>query len=371
MKETKIEGYSRLGLMGGTFDPIHYGHLAAAECVRAELMLDIVVFMPAGIPAFKQGESTDGRHRYEMTNLACMPNKNFFCSQMEILREGTTYTVDTVRELKAAAGSAKLFFIIGADAFANIEKWHDYKSLIKLTTFAVVNRPGAELKKKHGIKAKYIEIPALDISSTEIRKRAAKGGSLRYLTPDSVAEYIKEHNLYKLPLSVKEIQTKLKRMIPGKRYNHSLSVAEEAKRLAILHGADSDKAYLAGLLHDCAKSPGGGDALTHGANGAKVTRAEFCITDEDLLNAIKYHTTGRPGMSLLEKIIFVADSIEPARAKYYDIKTAKINAEYDIDAAVIEVLARKIEGAGENAHPISIKAREFMVYHIYKNTTDI
>ncbi|WP_306792813.1 nicotinate-nucleotide adenylyltransferase [Collinsella ureilytica] len=201
----------RLGIMGGTFDPIHYGHLVTAEEARDALDLDLVVFMPAGSPAFKAPERvTSAEDRYAMTLLATSANPAFDASRFEIERAGTTYTVDTLRALRAHYPSnVKLFFITGADAILEILSWRDAHALASLTTFIAATRPGydmaraAEVVQSSGIgfDVRYIEIPALSISSTDIRRRVAEGKSIRYLTATSVIGFIKKNGLYRQDFS--------------------------------------------------------------------------------------------------------------------------------------------------------------------------
>lgn len=196
----------RLGIMGGTFDPIHYGHLVTAEQAREALGLDLVLFMPAGTPAFKIEENVTGAEdRYAMTLLAIAANPSFDVSRFEIEREGITYTVDTLRELRAHyPQNVHLYFITGADAILDILSWHDAASVAKLATFIAATRPGYDISKaserieESGIEfdVRYIEIPALAISSTNIRERVFLGKSVRYLTSESVIGYIRKNGLY-------------------------------------------------------------------------------------------------------------------------------------------------------------------------------
>jgi len=388
--------------MGGTFDPIHYGHLAAAEHVRDELGLDTVLFIPSGTPAFKEKQKASAApHRFAMTALAIGDNARFHISGIEMERKGKSYTVDTLREIASKLPpKTKLYFIIGADAFMHINKWKQRDELFKLTHFAVTSRPGTcardaqvmakHLKEESKARIKMLEIPGLDISSSDIRNRVAYGWSIRYLVPGPVAAYIKEHKLYLREIPVKDIKMELEKRLSKKRYAHALSVAEEAKRLAGIHGADADRAYLAGLLHDAAKGMDDADllktaelfkipldgymletpGLVHSHVGAGIAAVKYNVADADVLNAIKYHTTGRPAMSLLEKIVFTADFTEPSRSALEGVKAAREYAEYDIDAAVIEALDRKMRAAGDAAHPLSRDAREYMTYHLHPDTED-
>ncbi|WP_085830345.1 nicotinate-nucleotide adenylyltransferase [Collinsella vaginalis] len=197
----------RLGIMGGTFDPIHYGHLVTAERAREALDLDLVLFMPAGSPAFKLHERvSNAEDRYAMTLLATATNPLFDASRFEIDRAGTTYTVDTLRALRAHyPDNVKLYFITGADAIMDILAWHDAADLARLTTFIAATRPGydiervGEIVESSGIDfdVRYIEIPALAISSTSIRELVAAGKSVRYLTATAVEGYIRKMGLYR------------------------------------------------------------------------------------------------------------------------------------------------------------------------------
>lgn len=198
---------TRLGIMGGTFDPIHFGHLVAAEEALVQFNLDKVVFMPAGRPALKsQGEVTPGEHRYLMTVLATASNPDFEVSRMELDRPGTTYTIDTLRTMRQTYGqTAELFFITGADAVWEIVQWKDAEEFAGLATFIAATRPGYDLqaaRREHTamlskLSIEFIEVPALAISSTDIRKRIRERRPIRYLVPESVAGYINKYRLYR------------------------------------------------------------------------------------------------------------------------------------------------------------------------------
>lgn len=196
----------RLGIMGGTFDPIHYGHLVTAEQAREALDLDLVLFMPAGSPAFKQDQRvSDPEDRYAMTVLATAANAAFYASRFEIDRPGITYTVDTLGDLRSQyPDNVELYFITGADAIMDILAWHDAERLASLATLIAATRPGYDIDTaKARIAAsgidfdvRYIEIPALAISSSSIRDLVAAGKSPRYLTSESVMGYIHKNGLY-------------------------------------------------------------------------------------------------------------------------------------------------------------------------------
>ena len=196
----------RLGIMGGTFDPIHNGHLVAAEQASDDLGLDLVVFMPAGRPAFKLDKKvTSGEDRYAMTLLATSDNPHFTASRFELDREGVTYTADTLRLLHGIyPDNVRFYFITGADAIADIVTWRDAADIARLARIVAATRPGYDLRHAQKVieesglpfDVTYLEIPALAISSTYLRMRAELGQSLRYLTPDTVTGYIRKHGLY-------------------------------------------------------------------------------------------------------------------------------------------------------------------------------
>ncbi|MBD7918092.1 nicotinate-nucleotide adenylyltransferase [Cellulomonas sp. Sa3CUA2] len=190
----------RLGVMGGTFDPVHHGHLVAASEVAARFDLDEVVFVPTGNPTFKQHvEVSPAEHRYLMTVIATASNPRFTVSRVDIDRAGLTYTVDTLRDLKTERPDADLFFITGADAIAQILTWKDAAELFDTARFVAVTRPGHALS-VDGLPAgrvDVLEVPALAISSSDVRARARAGEPVWYLVPDGVVQYIAKHRLYR------------------------------------------------------------------------------------------------------------------------------------------------------------------------------
>lgn len=188
----------RVGVMGGTFDPIHHGHLVAASEVAQWFDLDEVVFVPTGQP-WQKSDVSPSEHRYLMTVIATASNPRFTVSRVDIDRSGPTYTIDTLRDLKAERPDAELYFITGADAIAQILSWRDHDELWDLAHFVAVSRPGHVLS-TDGLPTEdvsQLEIPALAISSTDCRDRVGRGHPVWYLVPDGVVQYIAKHHLYR------------------------------------------------------------------------------------------------------------------------------------------------------------------------------
>ncbi|MGN7968069.1 nicotinate-nucleotide adenylyltransferase [Microbacterium sp. 22296] len=188
----------RIGVMGGTFDPIHHGHLVAASEVAQSFDLDEVVFVPTGRP-WQKDDVTESEHRYLMTVIATASNPQFTVSRVDVDRAGPTYTIDTLRDLREQRPGAELFFITGADAVEQILSWRSHQQLWDLAHFVAVSRPGHVLSTE-GLPSENVsqlEIPALSISSTDCRARVRRGHPVWYLVPDGVVQYIAKHHLYR------------------------------------------------------------------------------------------------------------------------------------------------------------------------------
>ncbi|MCR2811727.1 nicotinate-nucleotide adenylyltransferase [Microbacterium sp. zg.Y1090] len=188
----------RIGVMGGTFDPIHHGHLVAASEVAQSLDLDEVIFVPTGQP-WQKHQVSAAEHRYLMTVIATASNPRFTVSRVDIDRGGPTYTTDTLRDLKVQRPDAEFFFITGADAIAQIFTWRDHEELWSLAHFVAVSRPGhvLDIEDLPAEGVSQLEVPALAISSTDCRDRVHRGYPVWYLVPDGVVQYIAKHHLYR------------------------------------------------------------------------------------------------------------------------------------------------------------------------------
>ncbi|RAV33702.1 nicotinate-nucleotide adenylyltransferase [Corynebacterium heidelbergense] len=198
----------RVGIMGGTFDPIHHGHLVAASEAAERFELDIVVFVPTGQPWQKRNRVVSpAEDRYLMTVVATASNPRFLVSRVDIDRGGDTYTVDTLADIRRAYPTAELFFITGADALGKIITWRDWEKMFDMAHFVGVTRPGYELPAADGSdplrrevdagRLSLLAIPAMAISSTDCRQRAAAGRPVWYLVPDGVVQYIAKHGMYR------------------------------------------------------------------------------------------------------------------------------------------------------------------------------
>lgn len=351
----------RMGIMGGTLDPVHNGHLEIARAVIGACSLDGVMLLPAGDPPHKQRE-TDRRDRMEMARLAAKTQPGMTASEIEVMREGTTYTVDTLRQLCAEHPGVEWVYVIGADTVEVLKTWRDFSAVAEMCEFAAVGRPGfdadavraraQDLTREFGAKIHVLDVCGPDISSTNIRRLVAEGRSISHLVPAEVAEYIHEKGLYLCGMSMDEVKGELEcRLKPG-RYQHTLGVAETAQRLAARFGVDPQRAYLAGLLHDCAKwmryedmvqlvrgnvadvdeAELNMEPVLHAPAGMLIAQRDYGVRDPEILSAIRKHTLGGAGMTPLEKLIYVADFVEPNRKPFEGLEEARALAETDLNA---------------------------------------
>ena len=345
----------KIGIMGGTFNPIHNVHLLMAEEAARQFELDEVWFMPSKNPPHKkESDIVSAEHRSRMICHAIDGNPKFVFSDLELCREGTTYTSDTLEIIERENPECKIYFILGGDSLREIETWHKPAFVMKHCHILAADREdetGKQLKEKaeelretYKAKISFIKMPLIDISSSELRAQLQKGKSVDYRIPDAVMKYIRFHNLYgyEKPLFKKKVTTPkilsyLKATLRPKRFRHTLGVAYTAANLAAVHNADEEKAFLAGLLHDCAKCFSNEKLLDiihqnldveecemlnyktlHAPVSAYIAEKEFNVKDKEILSAIRWHTLGKLDMSDFDKIIFLADKIEPnTRDKEY------------------------------------------------------
>ena len=373
----------RVGILGGTFDPVHDAHVYIATKAAEEMALDRVLFIPTGHPPHKLCPFAGREERLEMLRLAIGFDKRFEISDIEVHRSGTTYTIETLLALQESYGkngeNAEFFYIIGSDTLAVLDKWRRFGEIAELCEFVVLKRPGEdgtigediERLSQYGAKITVLEIDAPDISSTDIRIRAVRGESLSSLVADEVGEYIQKKAIYRYALLRDEIDGWLKNNLSQKRYAHILGVEHMSVELAERHGADVMKASLAALLHDCAKEfpieklaeyarRDGSEldefllnnaGLLHSFAGAAFAKEKFGVEDEEMLSAVRKHTMGSKQMSLLDKIIFLADCIEPGRNDEWMDEARKL-AQDDINAACVEAVVRTTASVMEYRYPL-------------------
>lgn len=366
--------FKRIGLLGGTFNPIHCGHMAMAEAARAALNLDAVVLMPAGDPPHKEPEGATAADRLRMTELAA--DGRFPVSSMEIDRPGKTYTVDTLEAL-TAQGAEEIHMLIGADTLRELKSWREPDRVFALCRFIAFGRVGCVYPDApEGARVTKLEAEIPGVSSTQVRARVHAGLSIEGLVLSAVERYIGVNRLYDPPrlLSPDEMRAKLQASMKSSRFDHVEGVEQTMRRLARRYGVDEEKAALAGLLHDCAKGMSLEEmraaaakyevaydpmetnpaALLHAPVGAAVARAEYGVTDPDVLHAIRFHTTGCAEMSVLDQLLFLADMIEPTRRPYPGLEELRAAAEQDLFSAVLLAMRHQsayIAACGHQPHP--------------------
>lgn len=373
----------KAGILGGTLDPIHNGHIEIALKAMEVLGLDAVALMPSGDPPHKP-RVTDKRDRLAMVKLAAEAHPGLYASDIEINREGRTYTVDTLSALSVEQPDAKWTYIIGADTLNTLDSWREFPRVARLCDFAVINRPGCdvELAKLRaqsveacfGTKVAMLPLSGPALSSTKLREQVAAGEDISPYVPASVAEYIREHGLYLCDYSEEQILEKLRHTLTERRYAHTLGVAETARRLAPNCGVDPMRARLAGLLHDCAKSMPLDEMralvearlpdldlaeletrqILHAPAGMVLARDEYGVRDPQILSAIRKHTVGAGEMSPMDALIYVADFIEPGREPFPGLEKARRLAKKDIYRAMLccaELTAKYLRSRGQDIHP--------------------
>ncbi|MDR1067978.1 MAG: nicotinate (nicotinamide) nucleotide adenylyltransferase [Clostridiales Family XIII bacterium] len=354
----------KIGVLGGSFDPVHTGHLLLAENARMQAGLSRVLFMPAYIQPFKRdARVSPDDERTAMLRFALRGNPYFAQTDVELVRGGVSYTIDSLRELRAGAAGElagdRLAFILGTDMFLMMEKWHLAAELLAEFDIIVGVRPGyaggahekveryaAALRERYGANIRLIGSSDMELSSSDIRERLTNGGSLRYLVPEDARRY--------LLVRAKE---------DAARWEHTKGVMRFAGELADRYGENRHKAELAALLHDYCKDSSGGaeNNLRHGALAAEAAKAEFGIDDADILNAIRYHTTGRAHMSRLETIVFIADTLAPGR-NYAEVDELRKLAETDLNRCALAVLTELEKYVKKSGYKSSRDSREAIAW---------
>ena len=318
----------RIGIFGGSFDPIHSAHLEIAEQVIGELHLDKLILMVAGIsPNKPNAEAAPAWMRLEMARIAAGGIPGLEVCDWETARDGMNYSAETLEALEKEYPGAEFFLIVGGDKVSGLKGWYRFEDIIARAKIAVICRKGtdtADLTEEQTEDLLYLPISARDISSTEIRQRLAAGRPITGMVPRDVEDFIYEQGVY-FPRDIREIQQKCKAALSLDRYGHVCRVMEQAACYAERFGVDPEKARLAALLHDCAKCldkkeqfalSGESEyipAILHAPAGAVLARTEYGISDPEILEAIRLHCTADEGMSDLDMLIFLADMTEHGR----------------------------------------------------------
>lgn len=376
----------RIGILGGTFDPIHSGHIRMGLLALESGRLDQLLVIPAGNPPAKCC-TAPAEDRWKMVVAACSCDKRLVPFRLEIDRDGSSYTIDTLLEISRKYSKASLCFVLGSDALMTLRQWNRLDEILPLCSFMIFPRVGSDpavvaaetdyLKSLGGHFSLAEAVPA-DISSSDIRSSLASGILPSSLNP-AVGEYCACKGLYGFPGRLDRIDEWMDCLfsaLNAKRFAHSLSVASAAVRLARLHGLDPVRAEQAGLLHDCAKclpleemrriafdhsltdDPAflSSSALLHSVTGAWVAEHQYGMKDPDVLDAIRYHNTGCPGMSRLAMCICLADSIEPLRSPYPRLGDVRALAGVSLERALLLSLERTADyvlSRGMYLHPLT------------------
>lgn len=336
----------KIGIMGGTFDPVHNGHLMLGRYARDLFALDEIWFMPNGNPPHKENDSIESltKHRVEMVRRAITGEKNFVLQLYEVNRKEVNYSYLTMEHFKEEYPEDEFYFIIGADSLFALERWVKPERLLKTCVILAAYRDGKKtsemeeqisyLNEKYNADIRLLRTPDVDISSSDIRQMLKEGKSIDEMVPNVVCKYIEEQHLFVDELE--RMKEKVRQSQNDFRYRHTIGVMETAVELAKRYGADENKAKIAGLLHDCAKEiyPG----LQHAPKGAELAKEEYGINDQEILDAIKWHTTGRPEMTLLDKIIYIADYIEPNRNQAPNLDEIRHLATISLDECLYSIL---------------------------------
>ncbi len=367
----------KIGILGGTFDPIHNGHIEMAKAAKTALDLSEVLFITGGNPPHKKEKKvTDARIRHEMVEGAIKGLDGFRAIDYEIKKENYSYTAETLKFFKSQNPDDEYFFIVGADSLDYMEDWFSPEKIFRLSRVVAFSRDdfkmcekAKKLEEKFGGEIILLKDKILDISSTEIRTLVDMGEDISALVPKTCKDFIEKHGLYKDKFS--KIREDVKSALEEKRYIHTLGVAKMCVRLARLYGVDTQKAYIAGILHDIAKNIPKDEMLRlskekkvplddfewenphliHPKLGAMISRERFGIDDPDILNAVSWHTLGRVGMSDLEKIVYVADMIEEGR-NYPEVEFLRSVAFKNLDKAVYACIDATIEfNKDKKIHP--------------------
>ena len=376
-----------IAVFGGTFNPIHIGHEEMISAICELSFIDRLLVMPSKIPPHK---SVDFLARdLDRVNMCRLVTDNYekaeLC-EMELTREGKSYTVDTLKELLKLYPENSIYLVIGGDMLSSFTTWRSYEEILKLASLLVFKRAGEDVSdfdnavlqlKSEGADVTVLETEIREVSSTEIREALLNNNCSEKLLPKKVLDYITKQKVY----DYQNYKGIIREKLDDYRYNHSLSVAVEAARLAGKYGGDEDRAYLAGLLHDITKNfsreehlqivrdfdiiltdtEKNAPKLWHAITGSAYLKNILKINDDEIISAVRYHTTGKADMSLLELIIFIADFTSADR-NYPDVdvmRALSYKSLYEAAVYALDYTIKDLEGMGATVHPDTLSAYEY------------
>ena len=391
----------KIGVYGGTFNPPHLGHLTAARAVFELLKLDKLLLVPAGLPPHKAlpAGSPTAEQRLEMTRLAAEQlglGDRVQVLDLELRRQGKSYTADTLSQITELYPEAELWLLMGTDMFLTLQTWHEPEAIFAQAGIAAFGRTEEDTEELFSVQREYLyrtypdariftlTIPGVvDISSTELREQLSADRGANLLAP-AVYGYILREGLYGAGADLKHLPlSKLRPValsyLKHKRIPHVLGTEQEAIRLAERYGADVEKARVGALLHDCTKKldmeaqlalcrhygieldelEQKALKLLHAKTGAAIARDVFGV-DEEIYSAILWHTTGHANMTLLEKILYLADYIEPSR-DFPGVDKLRAVCYKDLDAGLLmglEMTIGEMNAMGNPVHHATIEARD-------------
>lgn len=390
----------RIGVYGGTFNPIHRGHLTAARAAADALGLEKVLLIPDNLPPHKElpAGSATGEDRLAMCRLTAGEVPGMEVLDLELRRSGPSYTSDTLAELHAQYPDDELWLLVGSDMFLSLQEWHEPERILSLAGIAAFHRTRGDeterfaqqkayLEQIYGARVALLENPdVVEISSTELRAQLAQGRGRNFLT-EAVYGYVLRRGLYGTHADLKHLTPEELRPIAlsflkPKRMPHVLGTEHEAAVLARRYGADVTSARIAALLHDCTKKLSMEEQLAlceqygialdelerknlkllHAKTGAAIARDLFGVSDE-IYWAIYWHTTGKADMTKLEKVIYLADYIEPSR-DFPGVEKLRRAVHTDLEHGLLMALEDSIEEMrqrGNPVHPNTVEARDYLL----------
>lgn len=393
----------KIGIFGGTFNPPHSGHITMARSAVTQLGLDKLLLIPDNVPPHKTlpAGSADSRQRLEMTALAAgAVGRLAQADDRELHRSGRSYSSDTLRELHEAYPQDELWLLMGSDMFLSLQMWHEPETVCALAHIAAFSRTAADeqaafiaqkqrLEQAYGARIRLLKNQELiELSSTDVR-RALAAGEGETLVPAAVWGYIRREQLYGTHtdltrLTADELRPIALSYLKPKRMSHVLGTEREAVRLAERYGGDVETARVAALLHDCTKKLTLEEQLAlcqvyglrldelertalkllHSRTGAELARRVFGVSDA-VYDAIRWHTTGKADMSLMEKIIYLADYIEPNR-DFEGVDALRQAVYRDLDEGLLLGLSMTIDemrGMGNPVHHNTLDAQQYLLQH--------